>query len=227
MQISKPVIRISYYWGCSSESVIVASNFNDFCRVNYSEYLDKAVEYTSYQSLFVEKSENPDSYTYGQYIPMNLQRSSRLDRTFKLTEEQVKIAQNAPQQTWLVISEHWCGDASQTVPVMAKIAEASQGNISLRLVYRDEVPELMQAHLTNGGMAVPKIVQLDAQNQLINDWGPRPIEAQNLVIKLKSNPETAAKYSEELHKWYAKDKQQSTVKELLELSVAHQVSASF
>ena len=195
--------------------------------MNYSEYLDKAVEYTSYQSLFVEKSENPNSYTYGQYIPMNLQRSSRLDRTVKLTEEQVKIAQNAPQQTWLVISEHWCGDASQTVPVMAKIAEASQGNISLRLVYRDEVPELMQAHLTNGGMAVPKIVQLDAQNQLINDWGPRPLEAQNLVIKLKSNPETAAKYSEELHKWYAKDKQQSTVKELLELSVAHQVSASF
>ena len=195
--------------------------------MNYSEYLDKAVEYTSYQSLFVEKSENPDSYTYGQYIPMNLQRSSRLDRTFKLTEEQVKIAQNAPQQTWLVISEHWCGDASQTVPVMAKIAEASQGNISLRLVYRDEVPELMQAHLTNGGMAVPKIVKLDAKKQLINDWGPRPLEAQNLVIKLKSNPETAAKYSEELHKWYAKDKQQSTVKELLELSVAHQVSASF
>lgn len=195
--------------------------------MNYSEYLDKAVDYTSYQSLFVEKSENPESYTYGQYIPMNLQRSSRLDRTFKLTEEQLKIAQGAPPQTWLVISEHWCGDASQTVPVMAKIAEASGGNIRLRFVYRDEVPELMQAHLTNGGMAVPKIVQLDPQNRLINDWGPRPVEAQNLVIKLKSNPETAANYSEELHRWYAKDKQQSTVKELLELSLAHQISVSF
>jgi len=84
----------------------------------------------------------------------------------------------------------------------------------------------MQAHLTNGGMAIPKIVQLDAQNLLISDWGPRPQEAQNLVIQLKSNPETAANYSEELHRWYAKDKQQSTVTELLELSVAHQVSAS-
>ena len=64
-------------------------------------------------------------------------------------------------------------------------------------------------------MAVPKIVQLDTGAQLLADWGPRPAEAQELVIALKSNPETASNYTEELHKWYAKDKQQSTVNELL------------
>jgi hypothetical protein len=194
---------------------IVKTNFIEFCSMNYSQYLENAVEYSAYQELFIQKSENPDAYTYGQYVPMNLQRSSRLDRTFKLNEEQLEKAANAPAQTWLVISEHWCGDASQTVPVMAKIAEASQGKITLRLVYRDEVPELMQAHLTNGGMSVPKIVKLDSNAQLVADWGPRPAEAQELVMALKSNPETASNYTEKLHTWYAVDKQQSTVNELL------------
>ena len=185
--------------------------------MNYKNYVDASVDYTSYQELFVIKSKSPSGYTYGEYIPMNEHRSSRLDRTFFLSEEQKATAANCSFRTWLVISEHWCGDASQTVPVMAKIAEASQGKINLRLVYRDEVPELMNAHLTNGGMAVPKIIQLDEHFELINDWGPRPVAAQNLVTQLKSNPETAANYIEELQKWYAKDKQQSTVKELLDL----------
>ena len=75
----------------------------------------------------------------------------------------------------------------------------------------------MYAHLTNSGMAVPKIIQLDENFELINDWGPRPAEAQELLIKLKSNPETANSYIEELQKWYSQDKQKSTVKELLQL----------
>lgn len=205
---------------------IVETNFHEFCAMNYSDYLENAVDYAAYQELFATKSENPEAYEKGQYIPMNLQRSSRLDRTFKLTEEQLEKAANAPAQTWLVISEHWCGDASQTVPVMAKIADASQGKITLRLVHRDEVPELMQAHLTNGGMSVPKIVKLDANAQLLADWGPRPEEAQQLVKALKANPETADNYTESLHRWYALNKQQSTVEALLAFAQGHQVRSS-
>jgi len=185
--------------------------------MDYKKYVESSVDYKTYQEQFVIKSKNPSAYTYGEYIQMNEHRSSRLDRTFNLSEEQKIIAQNCEPRTWLVISEHWCGDASQTVPVMAKIAEASNGKINFRLVYRDEVPEIMNAHLTNGGMAVPKIIQLNNDFELINDWGPRPAEAQNFVIQIKSNPETAANYIEELQKWYAKDKQQSTVTELLAL----------
>ncbi len=187
--------------------------------MNYQEYCDNAVNYASYQELFVRKSENPDAYTYGQYVPMNLQRSRRLDRTFILSDSQRQAIQQAPKQTWLVISEHWCGDASQTVPIMAKIAEVSAGAINLKLVYRDEVPDLMQAHLTNGGMAVPKIIKLSTEFQLLGDWGPRPQAAQELVTALRANPETVANYSEELHKWYAKDKQQSTVLELIQFAL--------
>lgn len=194
--------------------------------MNYSEYLENAVNYVAYQELFAKKSENPDAYEKGQYLALNLQRSNRLDKNFQLNEEQLQKAVQVPAQNWLVISEHWCGDASQIIPVIAKIAEASQGKITLRLVYRDEVPELMQAHLTNGGMSVPKIVKLDANAQLLADWGPRPEEAQQLVKALKANPETADNYTESLHRWYAVNKQQSTVEALLTFAQDHQVRSS-
>jgi hypothetical protein len=185
--------------------------------MDYKNYFDESVDYLTYQNEFITKSNNPSAYNFGEYIPMNQHRSARIDRTFELSEEQNHIAKATTNRTWLVISEHWCGDASQIIPVMNKIAEASEGKINFRLVYRDEVPDLMNAHLTNGGMAVPKIIQLDEHFELFNDWGPRPKAAQEMVIKLKSDPETAANYIEELHKWYAHDKQKSTVAELLDL----------
>lgn len=54
--------------------------------------------------------------------------------------------------TWklLVITEDWCGDASNTVPILARLAEAAP-NLDIRLVKRDENPDLMDAHLTDGG----------------------------------------------------------------------------
>jgi hypothetical protein len=39
-------------------------------------------------------------------------------------------------------------------------------------------------------------------------------EENNVLIALKSNPETAPKYADELHKWYAQNKQQAIVSEI-------------
>jgi len=48
-------------------------------------------------------------------------------------------------------------------------------------------------------------------------WGPRPMEAQRLVKKWKANADTADKYNELLHAWYAADKSFSIQKEILQL----------
>jgi hypothetical protein len=42
---------------------------------------------------------------------------------------------------WLVISEGWCGDAAQLLPIINKMAVES-GKIDLRIVLRDENEEL-------------------------------------------------------------------------------------
>jgi hypothetical protein len=58
---------------------------------------------------------------------------------------------------------------------------------------------------------------LDEHFNVTAFWGPRPSAAQQLVKQLKSNPVTAATYANELHLWYAKDKQKSLESEIAKL----------
>ena len=186
--------------------------------LDYRKYWELAIDYHQYQVDFESKKGNTAELQYGEYIALNHHRSERIEKRFTVDSEVQEILKKVPQQHWLVISEHWCGDAAQTVPIMNKLVESSQGKIKIKLIYRDVYPELIDAHLTNGGKAVPKIIQSNHEMQFIRDWGPRPAEAQKLVKELRSNPETASNYAEPLHKWYARDKQKSTMKELINLA---------
>lgn len=120
---------------------------------------------------------------------------------------------------WLVLTEHWCGDAAQSLPVFNKIAEMSEGKIEMKLVYRDQNPKLMDAYLTNRTRSIPKLIQLNEQFNVTGIWGPRPTEAQKLVKRLKSDAATATAYANELHLWYAKDNQQSLEAEISKLLI--------
>lgn len=184
--------------------------------MNYKYYWEKAINIDSYNQQFLDKSNNPDDWEYGQYIPLNYTRSKRLIKTFTLNPDEIQFVKQAKKQYWLVISEQWCGDASQIVPVMGKIAESSDGKIEMKLILRDDYPELIEAHLTNGGKSVPKLIQLDSEFNLVKDWGPRPNGAQEIVDDWKKDPTGKPHYAETLHKWYAMDKQQKTTSELLD-----------
>lgn len=183
--------------------------------MNYKDYFEKGITYEDYLLNFEAELNSEIESKYSAYLPMNWQRSKRIEKTLILDSKFEAIEQRT---NWLVISEHWCGDASQILPVIHKISLASKGKINLKIIYRDQYPELIEMHLTNGSKSIPKLIQLDENYSLIKDWGPRPETAQQLVVQLKSNPLTAASYSEEVHKWYAKDKQVQIQSELLALS---------
>ena len=143
-----------------------------------------------------------------QYIPINQQRVKRLISRIKLTAEAESAAIQATDKTkWLILTEHWCGDSAQIVPVQAAIVAASRGRIEARVLFRDENLELMDQFLTNGGRSIPKTILLDDAFTVRGSWGPRPEEAADLVKRIKSDPAIAHTYSLELHKWYAKDRQ--------------------
>ncbi|MGN8644542.1 thioredoxin family protein [Gracilibacillus sp. HCP3S3_G5_1] len=80
---------------------------------------------------------------------------------------------------FLTITEDWCGDAMMINPIIRKIAEA--GNIEARVALRDQDTDLIDRHLTNGGRAIPIVLMLDGQGQLIGKWGPRAAEVQKMV----------------------------------------------
>lgn len=115
----------------------------------------------------------------------------------------------------LVISEDWCGDASNTVPVIARLAEAAPG-MEMRVAKRDERPELMDGHLTAGARSIPLAVVLDAGFRPVGRWGPRPAALQEFVLREKrAGLRPAEEIYRDVRGWYARDRGESTVREVL------------
>lgn len=150
---------------------------------------------------------------------LNLQRMKRIEKTTVLNPELLAaVDQLGRRLVWLVIAEAWCGDASQNLPVLNKIAENSNGKIEMKVVLRDEYPELMDQFLTNGSRSIPKLLCIDAESsEVLGIWGPRPQEIQKQFLQFKS--EGTAKTHQELvyqvHLFYAQDKTASLQKEIV------------
>lgn len=185
-------------------------------QLSYQSYFQAGISYADYQNKFREEMDSDNPGPYAKYLPQNWSRQSRLDRKLKLKPELLTALEKLDTKlNWLVITEHWCGDASQINPVIQKVAEASRGKIELRFVYRDEHEQLMDAHLTDGrSRSIPILISLDEQYQLLATYGPRPAEAQKIVKQILSE---GGSYSIPVHSWYAKDKQKAIQADLLEL----------
>ncbi len=161
-----------------------------------------------------EQSENLTHYT-----ELNETRMNRLDKTMKITDENsLKLKSLKNEYIWLVISEGWCGDAAQLLPIINKMAIDS-GKIELKIVLRDENEELMKLFLTNKKKSIPIVIVVEkATGSVLGKWGPRPIGATNLITDYKKEfgviDETA---KTNLQLWYLHDKGISTQNELLNL----------
>lgn len=118
--------------------------------------------------------------------------------------------------TWhlLVLAEDWCGDAVNTIPVLARLTEHAP-NITLRILARDQNLDLMDAHLTNGtSRSIPVVIFLDTSYEERGWWGPRPGSLQAWALN-----EGIALPKEERYKalrtWYARDRGHTTLDEIL------------
>jgi len=193
--------------------------------LNYGNIFDNGMNYSSYRELinllFQEGKTTGDDHSEGMlhYTKMNNQRMNRVEKTTVLNDELIKAIANVKSNyNFLVISEGWCGDAAQILPVIEKIVGASNGKFTLKIVLRDKNLELMDNYLTNGGRAIPVLLVLDEnKNPVLPKWGPRPQILQTLLKQWKQEIEDAGLVAEQLHGWYAKDKTQATQVELTEL----------
>jgi len=113
----------------------------------------------------------------------------------------------------LVIAEDWCGDAVNTVPVLARWVEATPG-LSLRIIRRDEHPAVMDRYLTNGARSIPIVVVLDREFRELGHWGPRPRELQAWVMAHKETMPKDERYRE-TRRWYARDRGETAIREIL------------
>ena len=187
--------------------------------------LEKGISYSTYLNLTEEllsqgKTTGPNhSADYVHYTNLNLHRMKRLDKTVEINAElSTLITQITTPQTWLVISEAWCGDAAQNVPLLQKMADLSE-NIDLKIILRDENLEVMDLYLTNGGRSIPKLIALE--NETLNElftWGPRPATIQTVMNELKAaNVTEISEIVEKIQIAYNHDKAQSIQNEMVEI----------
>lgn len=158
----------------------------------------------------------PDFAAMLASVRKNVELWAAVWRRAKVDEAQVARV-SALGGTWhlLVLSEDWCGDAVNVVPVIAKLAELAP-NADLRVLPRDENLDLMDAHLTGRSRSIPAVIALDGDYRERGWWGPRPSELQRWVLGEGQSFEKAERYRE-VRGWYARDRGRTSLEEVVSM----------
>ncbi|MGF1669195.1 MAG: thioredoxin family protein [Balneolaceae bacterium] len=186
------------------------------------QVIDKAYTYSDYRTLVNDLLDQDkttgDNHSEAMihYTKMNVHRMNRLDKRAELSESLINELKKVKKpMIWLVLTEAWCGDVAQNIPVINKMAVISE-NIELRLILRDENLEIMDQFLTNGkSRSIPKLICLHKDTlEILGTWGPRPEKAAELYDSLRNTSDLEYKeVAERLHKWYADNKHEDLQKE--------------
>ena len=165
----------------------------------FADLWDEALPYAE----FVRQSTQHCGLWEGVYritlIPAwAIDEASRLDRKFRL----------------VVLAEDWCGDATNTLPVIAKWADLAP-NVELRVLRRDQYPQVMDRYLTGVARSIPVVIVLTDDMEEVGWWGPRPRALQEWVLEQRVAGRDKKSLYPDVRRWYARDKGQTTLKEVL------------
>lgn len=158
-----------------------------------------------------------DDKDFMEYTKLN---RSRINRWLKqgVIEEilQAKIKAIHKPQTWVVITEPWCGDAAHIVPFIDLTARLNP-LIKVNYELRDAAPFRIEQYLTDGSKSIPILIVYNENEKELFKWGPRPQKAHNLYLELKKQNLKIEEIKLALQNWYNADKGISLQQELLAL----------
>lgn len=177
------------------------------------------MNWNTYMGLFddiLEKRHTDAPYdkdAYLNYVQLNNARIHRWIKKNPIDEATIATikAIDTPQK-WILITEPWCGDAAHSTPLIHLLAELNP-NITLEVELRDS-SDLIDSYLTNGGKSIPKLVVRDENDKDLFVWGPRPVDAQTIVMDMKAEEQPYEEVNKVIQAWYNKDKGVMTLSEL-------------
>lgn len=187
-----------------------------------AQSIKRGISYQAYRELVKQLVEqktttgNDKTRVLAHYTKLNDKRMNRWDKTLKIPKvAQQKISEFEQDVTWLVIVESWCGDGAHVLPVLNKMAELNN-HINLKIVLRDDNPELMDLFLTNKSRSIPKLIMIDTETgDVLNSYGPRPSEATSLVSRyIAKYGILTPEFKEDLQHWYNNDKGQNIIEDV-------------
>jgi hypothetical protein len=187
------------------------------------ELFEHAMDFETYdkhvKELFALGKTTGDNQTqnYIDFTKLGIQRVKRGLKTTTIEDKVIETLNRTKAINWLVITEAWCGDAANSLPIIVKLAEARK-DINLKLILRDSNSEVMNSYLTNGAKAIPVVIFLDDDFNELALWGPRPEPAQKMALENKAHPVMSQQdFNIALQKWYISDKSQTTQHEFQDI----------
>jgi hypothetical protein len=78
----------------------------------------------------------------------------------------------------------------------------------------------MDRYLTGTARSIPIVIVLTEAMEELGHWGPRPAELQAWVLE-KKRAGAGREIYPEIRRWYAQDKGESTLREILRIVAGH------
>lgn len=158
----------------------------------------------------------PSFEEYLEVVEQNRDLWTGIFQRVRVPEDLVAEARTC-RGTWrlVALSEDWCGDAVNILPVVARFA--AEVGWEMKVLERDENLDLMDAHLTDGrSRSIPVVIVYDQDFSEVGWWGPRPEELQRWVKSEGMELSKDDRYKV-VRRWYAKDRGRATVAEILQV----------
>src|SRR5262245_58342591 len=116
--------------------------------------------------MAVTREEFDRGMTYDAYKAQMTRNQERFQENEGLVqvgpEDRAVLGRLSKPVNVLALAEDWCGDVIANLPVLGKLAEASQGKLNVRILLRDQNLEVMDRYLNRGEFrSIPTFVFLD------------------------------------------------------------------
>ena len=186
-------------------------------------WLAHSLTYEAYLEIMREEADQPtdglaeEDAQHVAFTQLNLHRTERIGRTYRIAAELADLLARLPgPETWLAITEPWCGDSAQCLPHIAVMA-ATRPALDLRILLRDDNPDVMDRYLTDGKRSIPRLVVLAADGRELMTWGPRPAAAQAVFDAARDEGLEKPQILERLHLFYGRDRGRALEREFIAL----------
>jgi len=201
------------------------------------ESLEKAMNYPTYVEMARELSARGETTGHPKFrgkswvnlMGESLECIDTLLQSASLNENTHKAVQKQEMPLiWLAITETWCIDSAYSLPIIYKMSETNP-NITMKVVLRDDPPQIIDNFRTGGSRSIPKVICLDAESLVVlGTWGPRPTELQiKIMLKVRANNKLLDKGNKKaavrakeiittIKNWYEEDQTESIQAEIIE-----------
>jgi hypothetical protein len=183
-------------------------------------YWNRAITFEQYVKDIEDEILSDKNLEFKPYFELNKKRMDRILNTYLVKEAQMKQFDVLNYSgKLLIITEGWCGDAAQSLPVIYRFFKKF---LEIKIVYRDQNEDLMNQYLTNDSKSIPIVLILNEDKEVVAHWGPRPEFGNELFRHYKNNEETypKEKLMEDMQMAYNKDKGVAIIDEMIKTIAA-------